>query len=242
MLNAGKVRDEIPLCIAFELSNRCNYSHIHPECPTDAKADPVFLDTDIIKDTIRFLGRSGYAGKGTIYFNVFNEPLIDPRLFMLLEYNKEHCGAGVCLYTNGWGLNQYMADELAKLNVGITVSRYTDKEDERLLKVVGPIGARITLDPRFKTIYGSPPTRTGPCYFPSIYSIINHKGEHALCCREYEWRHPLGDLKINTFEEVLKSEYRNEVCDRLEAGDRFLDACSRCPFPGWGVINDPFVG
>lgn len=231
-------REDIPLCFAFELSNRCNFAQIHPECPTNANADPVFLNTDIIKDAFRYFGSVDY--KGTIYLNIYNEPLIDPRLFMLLEYNKEHSGCGVCLFTNGWGLNQYMVDEIIKLNASFTCSCYTDPEADRLLNLCGVIGSRMTLDKGVKTIYESPPTRSGPCHFPSVYGAVNHRGELALCCRDYEYRHVIGDLNTHSLEEVLKSEYRQEVCDRLEAGDRFLDACQRCPYPGWGIADDPY--
>lgn len=230
---------------AFELSNRCNYAQLHPECPTNANADPIFLNTDIIKEGIKYLGSIGY--KGLLYFNIYNEPLVDPRLFMLLEYTKDHCGCIVCLFTNGWNLNQYMAEELEKLNVSTTVSCYVNKEEERISKIEKNFkfdvfrSQRIILDSKVKTIYESPPTRTGPCLFPLIYGMVNHKGEFVLCCRDYEYRHIIGDLNINSLEEVLTSNYRKEVCDRLELGDRFLDACKRCPYPGWGIVNDAYV-
>jgi hypothetical protein len=231
-------RDKYPASFAFELSNRCNYSQFHPECPTDARADPIFLNTDIVKDTIKYFGSVNY--NGTFYFNIYNEPLIDPRLFMLLEYNKQHSGCGVCLFTNGWNLNAYMVQELFKLNVSLTVSRYTDREEARLVKLEGTIGSRIVLDPKVKTIYDSPPTRSGPCHFPSIYGMINYRGEFVVCCRDFEYRHIIADLNHVSVEEALLSEYRQEVCDRLEAGDRFLDACKRCPYPGWGIENGPY--
>ena len=233
------------MSFAFELSNRCNYSQLHPECPTDAKADPVFLKTHIIKEGIRYLGKIGF--KGSIYFNIYNEPLIDPRLFMLLEYTKEHCGCNVCIFTNGWGLDQYMAYELKNLNVITTISCYSEKEENRAVKIAENYNfdifryQRIELDPKVKTIYESPPTRTGPCLFPLIYGMVNHRGEFVLCCRDYAYHHVIGDLNINSFEEVFESDYRKEICDRLKVGDRFLDACKRCPYPGWGVFDDAYV-
>lgn len=229
-------REHIPPSFAFELSNRCNYAQYHPECPTDSKAEPIFLNTDIIKDAIKYFGSMNYIG--TLFFNIYNEPLIDPRLFMLLEFNKQHCGCDACLYTNGWGLNQYLVDELIKLNVRITVSYYTDKEEERLSKLQSIMGVRIALDPLVKTIYQNLPIYTGPCRFPSIYGMVNHRGKFVLCCRDYEYRNILGDLNKNSIHEVLTSDYRNEVCERLEAGDRFLDVCKRCLYPGWGIKQE----
>lgn len=230
-------RDPVPSTFAFELSNRCNLAAKHPECPTQAGIAPVFLSTDIIKDALRYLGSVGVSGP--LYFNIYNEPLIDPRLFMLIEYAKEHCGtAGVCIYTNGWGLDQHIADELVKLNVYIVMSCYTPAAHKRGVEMVSVHESAIKLDPLVKTIYDSPPTRTGPCRFPSVYGAINHKGELALCCRDYEYRHTFGDLKTNTLEELIMSEYRNSICDQLEIGTRSLETCQRCPFPGWGVPDE----
>jgi len=131
-----------------------------------------------------------------------------------------------------------MVNELIKLGVVLTVSRYTDSEDERLGKLVNVMGSRITLDPMVMTIYDCELVSMGPCLSPSVYSFVNHKGQFVLCCRDYEYRVVIGDLNTSSFEEVLTSKARQEICDRLEVGDRFLDVCKRCPFPGWGVVDE----
>jgi len=237
-------RDAIPNSFAFELSNRCNYAQHHPECPTEAKADPVFLNTDIMKDVIKYLGSVGYAG--TLYFNLYNEPLIDPRLFMLLEYTKEHCGCCVCIYTNGWNLNQYMVDELDKLNVVFRISYYTDREQERLSKLKFKRGSsrgnRVTLDPEVKMIYENSSTERDLCFFPSVYVVIVCTGEYILCCRDYKHHHVFGNLNTTPIKEILESDYRQRICDELEVGKRRLDLCKRCTFRGWGVKNGKYEG
>lgn len=227
----------IPKSVAFEISNRCNYSHLHKRCPTAPLAEPVFLPTDIIKSALIDLAKINWSGN--LYFNIYNEPLIDPRLFMLVEFARLYCRGGrIQLFTNGWSLNQYMVDELIKAGVEtIFVSRYTDSEEARIGELDGIVGSRIILEPKVMTIYSCPPVATGPCLFPSVYSSVNHKGQFVLCCRDYEYRHVIGDLNTVSFKEVLMSETRNEICTRLANGDRFLDTCKRCPFPGWGVEN-----
>lgn len=226
---------DFPKCIAFEISNRCNYAH--KECPTLPNAEPMFLKTSIIKDTISYLGSIQYDG--TIYFNVFNEPLIDPRLFMLIEYARTNCPqAKVCIYTNGWNLNQQMCDELVAFgNMIIIVSSYTDSEETRLRKINSKdiYVSRITLDEKVKTIYDAPQIATGACLFPELYPLINCKGELALCCRDYEYRHILSDLNTVSISDAITSEYRKEICGKLEKGERTLDTCKRCFYPGWGI-------
>lgn len=224
-----------PLLVAFELSNRCNYSALHTRCPVDAKADPVFLPSSIVKDSLEYLGSIGFNGE--LYFSIYNEPLVDPRFFMLVEYAKRYCpNCRVQLFTNGWNLNQQMVDELLEIGVGMfMVSAYTDHEEQRLraLKYKVPSESRpepvlrIELDDRMG-IYDLPPNQAGPCWMPTIYPFINHKGQFVLCCHDYEYRNIFGDLNTSTFEEVYTSELRQQVCGSLEAGTRFYDVCKRC--------------
>ena len=225
--------------IAFELSNRCNYSSIHSDCPTKPNVDPIFLPTKIIKKVIQYLGSIDY--KGEIYFNLYNEPLIDPRLFMLIEYVYFRLpDAWVHLFTNGWNLNQELADELFNLGkVRITVSTYSNKEDERLQKIKCPNEfynpRRMELSPEVLTLYDAEPYCTGPCLFPLVYPIVNHKAELILCCRDWKYQHVFADLNKVPFHEALECDFRKKICDELENGIRSLDLCKRCHFKGWGI-------
>jgi len=228
-----------PLNIAFELSNRCNYSHMHHLCPTIAGADPVFLKTKIITDAIDCVAKLGL--NPGIYLNIYNEPMIDPRLFWILQYIHDHSDCETTLFTNGWGFNQYMLDELKNLEVKqIIISTYSDGEDERLRKMTGEgvMVQRIALDPSVMQIYDSPPAGKGPCLFPSIYPMVNHLGLMVLCCRDYEWREVLADLNSMSFEEALLSDKRVKTCDDLVEGKRDLDVCQRCNHIGWGVTAE----
>jgi len=229
--------DHIPSSIGLEISNRCNYAKWHKDCPVDPGVDPVFLSTAIIEDVAKYLGSIKW--QGSLYLNVFNEPMIDPRLFMLVELIKKHCKTcTVQFYTNGWSLNQYMVTELTKIGVEmIFVSVYSDSEWQRFSKINGVVASRVELNKDVMTIYDQPPTCTGPCLFPSVYSMVNCYGEFVLCCRDYKYRHVLGDLNGASFDEILASDKRMEWCDRLASGDRFLDTCKRCSFPGWGVVK-----
>jgi MoaA/NifB/PqqE/SkfB family radical SAM enzyme len=224
-----------PWLVAFELSNRCNYAARHTRCPVDAKTDPIFLPTSIIRESLEYLGSIGFNGE--LYFSVYNEPLIDPRLFMLIELTKKHCpNCRVQLFTNGWSLNQQMVDELLEVGVGMfMVSAYSDHEENRLraLNYTVPSDSRsepvlrIELDDRMD-IYNLPANQTGPCWMPTIYPFVNHKGQFVLCCYDYRYLITLGNLNEVSFEEVYTSEFRQQVCESLEAGTRFFDVCKRC--------------
>jgi len=224
-----------PLLVAFEISNRCNYSRIHTRCPVNPDAEPVFLKTQIIKDSLEYLGSIGFAGE--LYFSIYNEPLIDPRFFMLVEFAKKHCpNCRIQLFTNGWNLNQQMVDELLDLGVGMfMVSAYSLSEEKRLTGLEYKVPSdsrphpvlRIDLDDRMG-IYDLPPVQTGPCWMPTIYPFVNHRGQFALCCHDYRYEIVFGDLRHQSFEDVFKSNIRQDAIQALESGNRVFDICKRC--------------
>jgi hypothetical protein len=225
--------------IAFELSNRCNYSHIHKECPTKSNDDPIFLPSKIIEKVVCYLGSINYNGE--IYFNLYNEPLIDPRLFTLMDYTYYHSpNSWIHIFTNGWNLNQELLEELFNRGkVRVTVSTYSDKEDKRLQSLNCPKEfynpRRMELSTEVLSLYDQEPNCTGPCLFPSIYPIINHKAELILCCRDWKYQHVFADLNKVTIQEALEVDLRNRICEELKNGVRSLDLCKRCHFKGWGI-------
>jgi MoaA/NifB/PqqE/SkfB family radical SAM enzyme len=224
-----------PENIAFELSNRCNMAAIHPECPTDSKTNPVFLNTSIIMDAVLYMGTLNW--KGNFYFNIYNEPLIDPRLYWLFKKVMSKTEANIQIFTNGWYLNEYLYKEISSIGpgrIGWIVSVYSDSEEERLRKIEGLNVQRITLDER-KRIYSCPPIAKGPCLAPSIYPMINHRGELVYCCMDYEYRNVIADLNEIPFSRVIGSYHRMKICDDLSNGIRNTDTCKRCPHIGWGI-------
>ena len=234
--------EHLPESIAFELSNRCNYSAQHPKCPTDCKADPIFLKTSIIQDVVDYMGSLGW--KGNFFLNIYNEPMIDPRFHWICEYIINHSRACIQIFTNGWNLNDWYYKELHQLclgRIGFTVSVYSDSEEERLRKIEGLNVQRIELDNRMD-IYKYPDTARGPCKAPSVYVMINHRGELVLCCRDYTYTQVLSDLNVTRFDYALTNSYRKAVCADLRNGIRYFNVCQRCHEVGWGVSQTEWLG
>lgn len=223
--------------VAFEISNRCVYSHLHDRCPVDPKSDPVFLEMEIILHVLKYLGSLDYEGR--LYFNIYNEPLCDPRLFTMLGMAEDLVPkAYVDIYTNGWNLNQYMLEELLKHGVKeINVSTYDYNEYDRLSvlkcpetydghKVVYNVN-RTCLDDRMG-VYFNPEVHSGKCLGPFVYLFINHKGEVSLCCFDYRYTCTFGNLHESSIVEILNSEKRRWVCQNLECGIRIVPVCRKC--------------
>ena len=224
----------IPQNIAFELSNRCNYSAMHPKCPNKAGAELVYLDANIVTRAVDYIASVGWDM--SIFFNIYNEPLLDPRLFWFMQYVQDHSNCRICIFTNGWNLTPALHSEIVKFRAGVTISVYSDAEEKRL-SCAGMNTSRIELDSRMD-IYNNAPVHSGKCFFPSTYPMITHQGILTLCCLDTNYNYPIADLNKVSFQEAIESEYRMLICDELSSGVRTLDACKRCSCRGWGVTDE----
>jgi len=221
--------------VAFELSDICNYAAIHPKCPANYKMkDKTILSLKIIKKVLDELGSYYYSGG--IILNVYNEPLIDPRLYYILDYVRKVLGSKneILIITNGYYLNQVILDELKGLfNVNrIEVSSYLDSEEHNRLIGLhadsGYVVQRIKLDDRIAIVNGEKWPCTLPCYSPYTEVIINCKGEVGLCCYEYKYEVVFGDLNKQSFMEILNSDEMNQTYKDLTSGKRTHSICRRC--------------
>jgi 2-deoxy-scyllo-inosamine dehydrogenase (SAM-dependent) len=219
--------------ISIELSNLCSYAGIHKKCPLSLVEEPVILPSSIVYNVISTLDRFNF--RGIIAFHTYNEPLMDPRLVKFIEVARKACPENeIFICTNGYYLDQGMANDLVHSGVSrIRVSAYSEKEYDRLSKIRLRIPYSVeisTLDNRLD-LYNSPENDTQtPCFAPLNEIIITREGCISLCCLDWKREHSFGDLKKQSFEEMIRSGELQSVYERLRAGDRFLPICKRC---GW---------
>lgn len=240
MKNIEKIR-----YIFFELSNICNYSYIHKKCPLSDIDKKITLQTNVIKKVIKELKQIDYAGE--IAFHVYNEPLIDQRLFYLTEYAKDTCKKSkIRLMTNGFYLTQDLADEIYEYGVDkIEVSLYSQKEEERIRQIqFRNINISFydyyskCLDNR-KEIYEREVQRnTLPCYSLNTEIIVRHTADVDLCCLDWDMKHLFGNLQNSTLEEILSTPKVQEVQYNLKQGKRYLELCKRCDWQRGLLLED----
>ncbi len=222
--------------ISFELSNMCNYAPIHPQCPLHNQIDNrKILELDIIEKVID--EAAAFEFKGTIQVNVYNEPLIDPRLYYILDKVRKTMlpTVRINIITNGYFLDQVILDELKnKFQVDVDVSGYNKKEIERLSKLSFDIGnyniSEAHLDNRLKTFYEANEIEGNnvPCYSPYIELIINCEGKVGLCCWEFKREITFGDLHHNSLMEILNGEKMINFYNDISRGIRTESICKKC--------------
>ena len=170
---------------------------------------------------------------GVIAFHIYNEPMIDPRLFQLIQYTRSHCpSAKVLILTNGFYLNQILADELADLGVwNLAVSAYTREEYDRLIGLTVRIPYTVffaRLDDRQNQYEREPLDLHKPCWAPVGDLSIGPNGDVILCCLDWKGMHTFGNLRSQTLTSILGQSRIREVYESLLRGERSMHLCRRC--------------
>jgi radical SAM protein with 4Fe4S-binding SPASM domain len=222
--------------IFIEISNICNYASVHRKCPLHNCAVKEILPSVFIKKIIDELSSIDYAGM--IAFHNYNEPLIDPRLFYLVDYTKKILNNSIIrIRTNGFHLTQNIIEEMEQVGVDqIFVSLYSQSEEERIKKIkfnklnisLDDFYKNRNLDDR-KNIYTRDEIHCNmPCYSLTHEIIIRYTGDVVLCCLDYENRYIFGNIKESSLSDILDSDAVKDTQSLLSNGKRLLPICKRC--------------
>jgi sulfatase maturation enzyme AslB (radical SAM superfamily) len=220
----------------FEMSNMCNYSYLHKKCPVAKFESKIVLPTKLIKKGINELSLIDYDG--TIVFHNYNEPLIDPRLFILTQYAKNKCpNAIIKIRTNGFYLTQELADELHEFGVTeLFISLYSKSEEERLRKInfrylpvtFNDFYSKRDLDGRIDIYDAECSSLDVPCYAPTQKIIVRCTGDVGLCCMDWDFRYLFGNIATLSLQDILADKDFQLLQRRLRGGERYLSICARC--------------
>lgn len=220
--------------IAFELSNRCIYSNKHERCPVNPNSELVLLPSSEIYNVFQCM--EDYKYDKIVQFSIYNEPMHDPRLFLLINDLLGYCPeVYVDILTNGWYLNQELLDEMNNLGIcSVRVTTYSSEEYDRLSKLNGEgmfYGCSMgNLDDRIYAYDRDYVNSNLPCIMPEKYVFINNACSVGLCCMDFKHSHVLGSLLEGSLEDILLSGKRKQLIKELGVGNRTLDLCKRCYF------------
>jgi len=211
--------------IEIETINRCNLSC--PFCPAGRafdKRDFALMSEKLFEKIIQDLKKKSYKGKVALYSN--NEPFLDQRLPVFLQYTKQELPeAQTSIYTNGSLLTLETFLAVMKNLDSMVIDHYSD--DLQLSENVREIydycvktgvyhqNLRISLRKYHEELTsrgGLAPNRSSkaapdwPCFLPFYQMIVRPTGHVSLCCSDPYGHYTMGDLNDQTPEEVWYGE------------------------------------
>jgi MoaA/NifB/PqqE/SkfB family radical SAM enzyme len=218
--------------ISLELSNLCNHAGAHSRCPAHFQEEPAILPEAMVDAVLSSCRAHDF--QGVISFHLYNEPGIDPRLFLFMKKARKALPAArLYLLTNGWYLDQTLAREFETHGLDVLgISVYSEKERSRLSRLRLNIPVRIMFEPhddRVDWYDGRQGPGCGPpCYCPLYEVCITCKGEVCLCPFDWQRQHVFGNLRDAPLEVILERPEVWRLYEALSSGNRELAICRGC--------------
>lgn len=223
--------------VAIMLSNLCNYASIHSKCPASLVTKKQIMPSKIVYRILDELAASEFSG--TVCFHIYNEPLIDPRLFMFIGYTKKVMPKStVRIYSNGYYLNETMFEELEGIGADVLVTTgYGKSEYERLIDLDKDNGMALSvlygnLDDRMDYYTKKNTTHVVSNDVCDTYILqvpIYADGDIGTCCLDYQHPYALGNISETSLEKCLNNESLIAFQDKLLKGDRTsFTICTNC--------------
>jgi radical SAM protein with 4Fe4S-binding SPASM domain len=215
--------------ISIELSNMCNYSAQHKKCVASIQKEKIVLP---LKKICEIIDELKFYDK-VLEFHVYSEPLIDPRLFLLIKYAKSKARqCKIHILTNGFYLTQTIAEELVDFGVDyLTTTAYSNEERIRLSKIdvkIPYVVGSAMLDERMNWYETEGGIRSGPCNAPYNNLIIRSNGDIGLCCMDGKNKYSFGNIFNESLSDVMRSDDMIIAFDELMHGKRKREICTHC--------------
>ena len=215
--------------IRLELSGMCPLSKAHShKCPNIRGNGCVTLGSDLI---YRVLGAFPKSWQGEIGFHMYNDPSVDPRLFLIASKVRSILPAA---FLDVWSNGLYLTPTLIQegIDIGIDKFHITAYSDDVYNMVYGLQGVVVNrrqdneFDDRLTLYTREKNTSPKICLAPFNQLIINRYGKIGLCC--FDWGNSItfGDLYTESLEDCF--ERMDGVFKNLMDGKREYEACSRC--------------
>ena len=219
--------------VAIMLSNLCNYACLHKECPANQIQKKEIMPSKTVYKIIDELHDSKFQGE--IYFHIYNEPLIDPRLFMFIQYCKKLMpDINIQIYSNGYYFDETMIYELEAIGVTrITTTAYSKNEWSRLTSYKPNVAFHVlkgNLDQRLDLYTNSENakcSRQCTSYFDLVPIYVN--GDIGACCLDWKHTYDIGNVNKSSLEEIINSKTISNFQRELLLGNRSVfPICKNC--------------
>lgn len=245
-------RENTPLFkdIEIETINRCN--GICNFCPVNRneKQRPYYKMTEEMFTTIiDQLAELKYEDQVALSSN--NEPFIDERIVDFAEYTREKLPkAYITLCTNGTLLTEEKYAKIMPLIDYLQIDIYTTPNNTEIPEHIMRIReiaerekwsnktniVKIPYDEIRTSRAGNAPNSKVsyitdiPCILPLVQLTIRPDGKVSLCCSDALGQMTLGDLSLQSLEDVWYGDTYNRVRELILKGRENIQLCKYCNF------------
>jgi hypothetical protein len=233
--------------IEIETINRCNGECGF--CPVSHGNDPREyhkMSMELFYSIIQQLKEMNYTGWISLQCN--NEPLLDNRLFSMLEYIGEHLPAAkLKLFTNGTLLTVDKLERLLILLDHLFLDNYNMKSqfNPASLVALDYIKAHPEYSDKLTILVTRTDAKRGsraglvknrifqrlksPCFFPFFQMVIRPDGKTSLCCNDAIGTMTLADLNQERIEDAwVNTNYQLTRGVMEHAGRQGIITCRNC--------------
>lgn len=235
--------------IEIETVNRCNGKCSF--CPINRDVDPrktTIMDAKLFKKIIDNLSDMNYMGRIALFSN--NEPLIDKRIVEFIRYTRKKLpNANIHIFTNGTLLSVELFQAMVDYIDELIIDNYSDDleliEPVKIVKEFiestrSDLAKKVTISLRKEneilTSRGGEARNRNQvvdvgecsCALPFCQMVIRPTGEVSLCCNDPIGKYTLGDLRIQTIQEVWNGDLYDAIRKQIKKGRKNLPKCSKC--------------
>lgn len=206
------------------------------------RRNSVQMPWPVIKKIVANLKDLNYTGRVSWYR--INEPLLDERIYEILELTKQQIpNCHQTITSNGDFLDQSKIDRLLKCGLDhLAISIYDDRTFRKVSRF--KMCDQVTLKERRSgyqwenrggNISQLRSQRShGNCFRPSTGLNITAEGEAVLCCADFYGDVGMGNVREKRLEEIWYGEKFQQYRKTLLVGRSELTLCSSCNHDGRG--------
>ena len=220
--------------IAFEVTDKCDMKHLHPECPINAQNYNMRhgpLDEERICKAIEEANALGF--KGYIEFHYYCEPLLEKEMILnIIKRNKKN---KFNLITNGRLLSRNIEENKFLKDFSIIIISCYDMEYMPFYEGLKKQYKNITISKEDKLdnrleFYNHPKHDTATiCGRPFFELPIDHYGDVRLCCFDWKRTCVIGNINETSLTEVVNGDVYQKILQRVMDQDKSeLPFACRC--------------
>ena len=236
--------------VMFETVNRCNGTCAF--CPANKNAEKRPYKKMPEETFIKVINELKEAKwEGTVFLQVNNEPLIDPRLMEFAKITKTNLpGSKICIITNGTLLKPKIMLELQKYVDELVINDYSNKYrlSENIKEILYFVkrnkktfqNMHICIKRRYKdeilaTRAGNAPNKPRknnkinyPCIYPFTDMIVFPDGTVGMCCNDCYETTNYGNVNLEGVFQIWEGKKFQKLREAVGKGREGYNFCREC--------------